>query len=162
MKSCESVLFSAGRILFLQGKTMANICDFDMLVRGKPENVDTFYRYLTDYDNSPKYFARIFTAEIDNESVSAEEIKTAKIFGECAWSVYSCMCEGEYTYYKDGSEQKLTCLRLATQELNLEVEIRSTESGMGFWEHIQYKDGECLCEDCGDLPESKFKMEDAA
>ena len=107
---------------------MANICDFDMLVRGKPDDVDTFYRYLTDYDNSPKYFARIFTAEIDNESVSAEGIKTAKIFGDCAWSVYSCMCEGDYTYYNDDSEQKLTCLRLATKELNLEVEIRSTES----------------------------------
>ena len=141
---------------------MANICEFDMMVRGKPEGVDTFYRYLTDYDNSPKYFARIFSAEIDSESVSVEGIKSAKIFGECAWSVYSCMCDGNFTYYNDSTDQKLTCLRWVTKELNLEVEIRSTESGMGFWEHIHYKDGECLCEDCGDLPESNFDMEEVA
>ena len=118
---------------------MANNCDFELMVRGKQENVDTFFRYLTDYDNSPKNFARIFSAEIDSESVNDEGIKTMMIFGDCAWSVYSCMCEGEYTYFSEGDGVKLTCLREATAELSLEVEIRSKEDGMGFWEHIHYK-----------------------
>lgn len=143
---------------------MANYCDFEMMVRGKSERVDTFYRYLTDYENSLKNFARIFSAEIDSESVNDEGIKTMKIFGDCAWSVYSCMCEGKYAYFTENKDAdlNLTCLREATEELSLEVEVRATEEGMGFWEHIHYKDGECLCEDCGDLPESNFEMEDAA
>lgn len=143
---------------------MANYCDFEMVVRGKSESVDTFYRYLSDDENSPKNFARIFSAEIDSESVNDEGIKTMKIFGDCAWSVYSCMCEGKYAYFTENkdADSKLTCLRESTEELSLEVEVRATEEGMGFWEHIHYKDGECLCEDCGDLPESNFEMEDAA
>ena len=143
---------------------MANYSDFEMVVRGKSESVDTFYCYLSDDENSPKNFARIFSAEIDSESVNDEGIKTMKIFGDCAWSVYSCMCEGKYTYFTENKDAdlNLTCLREATEELSLEVEVRATEEGMGFWEHIHYKDGECLCEDCGDLPESNFEMEDAA
>lgn len=141
---------------------MANYCDFEMMVRGKSESVDTFYRYLTDYENSPKNFARIFSAEIDSESVNDEGIKTMKIFGDCAWSVYSCMCDGESTYFSENEGENLTCLPEATKELSLEVEIRATEEGMGFWEHYHYKDGECLCDDSGDLPCSEFDMEDAA
>ena len=49
-----------------------------------------------------------------------------------------------------------------TEELSLEVEVRATEEGMGFWEHYKFKDGECLCDDCGDLPSSQFDMEDVA
>ncbi|MCR4713566.1 MAG: hypothetical protein K5751_04220 [Treponemataceae bacterium] len=143
---------------------MANWCDFRMMVRGKSECVDAFYRYLTDYDNSPKYFARIFDANIENESVDDNGTKTMRIFGCCAWSVYSCMCEGSYTYYTDGhrTDPKLTCLREATEALKLEVEIRSEEPGFGFWEHFHFKEGECLCEDTGDLMSETFDMEDAA
>lgn len=47
---------------------MANWCSFKMMVRGEHKNVDTFYGYLTDYENSPRYFARIFNAEKDSES----------------------------------------------------------------------------------------------
>lgn len=87
-----------------------------------------------------------------------------KVFGDCAWSVYCCMCEGSYTYYTDSheSDPKLTCLREATEELQLEVEIKSEEPGMGFWEHFHYKNGECLCNDTGDLMSEGFDMEDAA
>lgn len=146
------------------GVYMANYCDYTLMVRGKSENVDVFYKYLTDYENAPKNFARIFSAEIDSESVSDEGIKTMKIFGDCAWSVYSCMCEGKYTYFTENkdADSNLTCLREATEQLSLEVEIRSQETGMGFWEHIHYKDGECLCEDSGDLPGEAFEMEEAA
>ena len=45
---------------------MANWCSFKMMVRGEPKNVDTFYGYLTDYEKSPRYFARIFNAEKDS------------------------------------------------------------------------------------------------
>ena len=143
---------------------MANWCDFRMMVRGKSENVDVFYKYLTDYDNSPKYFARIFDANIDSEDMDENGTKTMKLNGDCAWSVYSCMCEGKYTYYTDShdSDSKLTCLREATKELQLEVEIRSEEPGMGFWEHIHYKNGESLCDDTGDLMSEGFDMEETA
>lgn len=143
---------------------MANWCDFRMMVRGKKDNVDTFYKYLTDYENSKKYFARIFCADIDSESADDNGIKTMKLSGDCAWSVYSSMCEGVYTYYTENrsTDPKLTCLREATQELQLEVEIRSEEPGMGFWEHIHYKDGECLCDETGDLASDAFDMENVA
>lgn len=142
---------------------MANWCSFKMMVRGEPKNVDTFYGYLTDYENSPRYFARIFNAEKDSESC-AEGIKTLRLSGDCAWSVYSCMCEGEYTYYSESheSDPKLTCLREVTELLHLEVEIKSEEPGMGFWEHFQYKDGDCLCDETGDLLSDGFDMDDVA
>ena len=140
---------------------MANICSFSMMVRGKSEDVDIFYKYLTDYDNSPKYFARIFSAEIESDSVS-DGTRTVRISGDCAWSVYSCMCEGEHTYYSDGYDEKLTCLREATKELNLEAEVRSTEPGLNFWEHYHYKDVECLCDEEGELSCDCFDMESAA
>ena len=141
---------------------MANCCDFEMVVRGKSEDVEIFNKYLTDYDNSPKYFARIFSAEIVSDSVAEDGIRTVKILGDCAWSVYSCMCEGKHTYYSDGYDKNLTSLREATKELNLEVEVRSTESGLNFWEHYRYKDGECLCDEEGELPCDCFDMENAA
>ena len=143
---------------------MANYCDFEMVVRGKSESVDIFYRYLSDDENSPKNVARIFSAEIDSESVNDEGIKTMKIFGDCAWSIYSCMCEGKYAYFTENkdADSNLTCLREATEELSLEVEVRAKEEGMGFWEHYHYKDGECLCDDSGDLPCSQFEMEEVA
>ena len=102
---------------------MANWCSFKMMVRGEPKNVDTFYGYLTDYENSPRYFARIFNAEKDSESIE-DGIKTLRLSGDCAWSVYSCMCEGKYTYYSESheSDPKLTCLREVTELLHLEVE----------------------------------------
>lgn len=84
---------------------MANICDFDMLVRGKPDDVDTFYRYLTDYDNSPKYFARIFTAEIDNESVSAEGIKTQR-FSEIVLGAFIRVCVREIIHITTMTQSK--------------------------------------------------------
>lgn len=140
---------------------MANICSFHMMVRGTPKDTETFFRYLTDYESSPKYFARIFSAELESDSFSGKGIRTLRISGECAWSVYSCMCDGKYTYYGDGGK-KLTCLRDATKELHLEVEVRSEEPGFGFWEHFRYKDGECLCDESGDLPGEYFEMEDAA
>ena len=60
------------------------------------------------------------------------------------------------------TDPKLTCLREATEALKLEVEIRSEEPGFGFWEHFHFKEGECLCEDTGDLMSETFDMEDAA
>ena len=42
------------------------------MVQGEHKNVDTFYGYLTDYENSPRYFARIFNAEKDSESIEDE------------------------------------------------------------------------------------------
>lgn len=138
---------------------MANYCSYDLMVRGKTADVEQFYRYMTDYDNSPKYFARIFSAEI-LERNDENSFTTMKVYGDCAWSVYSCMCDGSCTYFSDSNQEgKLTCLRDATKELNLEVEIHSEEEGMGFWEHIHYSNGECICQDCGDLHSKVFDME---
>ncbi len=30
---------------------------------------------------------------------------------------------------------------------------------MGFWEHFHYKDGDCLCDETGDLISERFDME---
>lgn len=141
---------------------MANRCDFSMIIRGRAADVDTFYRYLTDYDGSPKYFARIFSADIDGDSRAEDGTRTLRVSGDCAWSVYSCMCDGSHTYYGDDETGKLTCLRDATEELHLEVEVCSTEPGLNFWEHFWYKDGECLCDEAGELPSSGFEMERCA
>lgn len=79
--------------------------------------------------------------------------------GDCAWSVYSCMCEGGIgTYCKPGEEQKdkegrfLTTIANLSALLNLEIEIVSDEPGMAFSEHYYYKNGEEIVGDCIDYP----------
>lgn len=131
---------------------MANNCFYDMKIVGtSKENVDEFISMLT-YDNQERYFARIFSADVYEET-EIDGKYTAKVSGDCAWSVYSCMCDGVFTYYDKGRDEHLTCLAVETERLDLSVEIFSEEPGVGFAEHYLYKNGDCIIEDEVELAE---------
>lgn len=131
---------------------MANNCFYDMKIVGDTkEAVDEFVGMLT-YENQDRYFARIFDADV-YERTEINGKYTAKVSGDCAWSVHSCMCDGMFTYYDKGRDDKLTCLSVETERLGLTVEIYSEEPGVGFAEHYIYQNGDCLLEDEVDLAE---------
>lgn len=134
---------------------MANNCGYDMkVVAERPEDLDEFLSMMTYSHPEEKYFARIFEAYPYNEH--EEDGKYVMyISGDCAWSVYSCMCSGPFTYYDDNAKNgsKITNLAIETKRLKLKVEIFSEEPGVGFAEHIIFDNGKQLLMEETDLAE---------
>lgn len=130
---------------------MANNCYYEMRVRGKDRH--RLYDIL-NYEDEQYYLARIFSVTIFNESED-----TLYIAGDCAWSVYSCMCgEDEGAYYKTNEEKRdekgrlLVNIAYLTKRLDIEVEIISDEPGIAFSEHYYYNNGKEIVNDCFDYP----------
>ncbi|MGL5714337.1 MAG: hypothetical protein ACRCX2_15055 [Paraclostridium sp.] len=136
---------------------MPNYCNFSIGVVGKREKADKLAEYLkADYDK-PKHFYRVFDADI-TAGYELEGDKVAYIIsGNCAWSVYSCMFEGEYTYYSSSRKNVLeteaqnitgTTLPIESKELELDIEVFSSEPGMEFMEHYIISNGVIKVDDC--------------
>ena len=150
---------------------MPNYCDYSMSIVGdKKENIEEFVSYLKatySYDKDGNsnikganhHFFRVFEAcESTIEHLENGDYECV-VDGYCAWSVYSCMLEGEHTYYdsfmKDFkvNPQKAEGFRgislpKACAKLNVNVEIFSKEPGCGFMEHIICRNGEIDLEEC--------------
>ena len=125
---------------------MANECYFEMNVAGYRDNVDAFISILeeSNYDNI--HLARIFESYV-YDVVDVGLWRKASIWGYCAWSVYSCMINGLYSYYHsdlnyhiqqllDHKETKFTTTNLIelSDKLKLTIEVYSQEPGIGFYE----------------------------
>ena len=119
---------------------MANNCFFTMHVKGKKENVDAFFAELRDYERVP-HFWRVFSADRLDLQTEPDGTVVAEIIGDCAWSVYCCMCEGAGTYAKDCLEVS-TSLQKESKRLSLAIEVFSEEPGAEFQEHYHYEHGE--------------------
>lgn len=144
---------------------MPNYCGYSMKVVGKVENLDRFASIIKaeyNYNDksyiekaTTKHFSRIFAADIIEEERYLEPKGQGHLIinGECAWSTYSCMLSGEHTYYDSnkGHQKNVTCLEEVTKELELTVEIISSEPGMCFNEHIIVKNGEVTLLECKDI-----------
>ena len=141
---------------------MANDCLYEMRIRGTKKEVDRFVECLkADYDYTDgkkpthKHFFRVFDCyDEDDYNDVGNGLVEKYVWGYCAWSVHSCMYEGESTYYEMLKENHPdtfmgTCLREASK--NLQVEIFSEEIGMCFAEHYYYKNGQCLCDESEEL-----------
>lgn len=139
---------------------MANNCFYQVQVQGKEENVNEFIEIIQadySYDTANKripdrHFWRVFEACVDNEVVE-NGIKTALITGDCAWSVYSCMCDGAHTYQSSNPGRNGTTLKIESERLHLAIEVYSEECGMGFMEHFVFVNGEQLVDMCVDWGE---------
>jgi hypothetical protein len=143
---------------------MPNYCDAIIRVRGRRDCVDEFINVLqSDYyyawkqgetveDNKFSHIPhmyRIFEVDIMNR-VTANLITFAEIRVQCAWSVFACMFEGPYTYYDDthtkeftdkyGPNYGTTVVR-ESKRLKLDIEIYSSEPGVGFQEHYRIVNG---------------------
>ena len=122
---------------------MANKCYYNMKIVGATqEAVDEFIQMLDYSHPDGKFFARIFEA-YPYTSYEENGNYVTQVTGDCAWSVYSCMCGGAFTYYDDNAKttEKITNLAIETKRLGLKVEIFSQEPGIGFAEHIIFDNG---------------------
>lgn len=136
---------------------MPNYCSYTMRVKGTCEAIDEMEKRLTDYDHTP-HFWRVFEAyRVDDVSPVAEgddADMVTEFSGDCAWSVHSCMCEGEATYATDYADQgKSTSLEKTAEELGLDIEVYSEEPSIGFAEHYLYMRDGTKVEDETDLTE---------
>lgn len=103
---------------------MPNICCFEACIKGKKENAIKLAQWLSaDYkygswtsEGYKKLDTPIVTTVIDDKEVPTEHHIGYRVFsydydvvedgenalitgfGDCAWSVYSCMFEGAHTY----------------------------------------------------------------
>lgn len=138
---------------------MPNICIGTVKVRGYKDNVEEFTRIIqSNYDYSKPdldfhkpHFWRIFEAYIASYETYGL-LAVAEYDISCAWSVAVCMLPGKFSYYADtkdginGVKTYGTHLLEIGKKLNLDVEIFSSEPGMGFQEHYRIQSG-IMCED---------------
>ena len=142
---------------------MPNICCYDMKVVGKKENVEEFIKVIqANYDYNKNEFSfdrhlwRVFEANIIDTELREDGNFVAMITGNCAWSVYTSMTAEEHSYYddykirKDGKKNKGSCLENESKNLNLNIEVFSTETDIGFQEHLIIKNGETIINNCKD------------
>jgi len=148
---------------------MANICEFTLRIRGKGKDLKKFAEYLcADYrianNGSPARCSkdhhigyRIFDVWGQDELLFAEdeEILTAELYCDCAWSMYSCLMTGEHTYISENEDKDpyVWSIEKASENLHIELEAYSSEPGMCFAEHIYIKDGKKIIDDCVDYEE---------
>ena len=128
---------------------MANECVYTLRIKGTAEAIDEMERRLTDYDHRP-HFWRVFSADRNDVGEGV-----AQFSGTCAWSVASCMCEGEMTYAGMAEDKSAaTSLAETAAELRAEIEVFSGEPEMGFAEHYRYAaDGSAIVEETVDFYE---------
>ena len=137
---------------------MANNCGFSLKARGSEKDLSRLLSIM-NYTDSEYRLYRIFEAVAD----TYEESNTIYIYGDCAWSVRSCMLDIEFNYYNSAKKTNslvdnkgvkgITIDQLA-KILNLDIEIWSEEYGCGFQEHyIINHNGEIEVSDCVDAVE---------
>lgn len=136
---------------------MANLCDFSMMIVGKKENIDLFHKMMTQ--NGTTWMGRGAEAEI--YFIDEEDGKCrAEINGWCKWSVEAAMVNNAISmrthpekwsgHGKDdnGNDLRFITLFEACKELDLDMEVYSSEPGCEFQEHYLFRDGELEISEC--------------
>lgn len=137
---------------------MANICNFNMCVKGAHENIESFYNALTQ--EGTIYMGRGAEAEIDYE----DEEGKAFIEGYCKWSIQSALIDNAISMRTepdkwwfgnefDAAQHEFITLWEACEKWNLDMEVYSEECGCCFQEHYLSVNGEIICEECVDYYE---------
>ena len=140
---------------------MANDCLFTLKVRGTNKNkINAFLRAVGQSNYHYEHLSRIF--EFTNEEVDLVKEDNAYVgecWGDCAWSVWSCMFEGDHTYYSDfksNDNGKRTTIDRLCKKYNVRCEIFSEEYGVGFQEHYLIdEDGVVLVDECEEATEEE-------
>lgn len=131
---------------------MANICSFQMCVRGNCGNIEKFYDALSQKGSI--YMGRGAEAEIEFESEDR-----AMITGWCKWSIQSALIDNaesmrsnpeRWWWGDDVNPKTLEFITLweACKKWNLDMEVYSEEGGCCFQEHYVFVDGDIICEEC--------------
>ncbi|MGL4820924.1 MAG: hypothetical protein ACRC5C_13220 [Bacilli bacterium] len=153
---------------------MPNHCFYEMKVVGKKENVDTLIQVMNqDYalttifkdsstltyqdENQKPHLYRVFSADETMGEYRDENTYVSIISGDCAWSVSSCMINHDRSYYQRHKnfilDSKATHLQALSDQLELEIEVLSNETGNGFAEHYIFKRGIMVENECYDYHE---------
>ena len=144
---------------------MPNYCDYEMKVVGTKKQIQNVIDTLkADYDYNEgkpthKHLFRVFDVNEGEFEKEDNGLYSMYIFGYCAWSIYSCMCKGEHTYYNDVKKDFPNIFMGTTlQELSkgCKIEVFSEEEGMEFSEHYIFDDGDCLLDDCVDVQQAGY------
>ena len=134
---------------------MANNCFFEMHVSGRKRNLNKFFHYM-DYKHQKegeKYFPRTFPSD-KTEYITYNGNHVISIVGDCAWSIYSCLCKGAHTCFGEKNKNKTMHNMIDMSKYHkLEIEVWSEEHGIGFSEHYYIKNDEIIINDCEDLME---------
>ena len=117
---------------------MPNYCNFEMRVRGSEEAIDEFIKDALDYDRD-RHLWRVFNLDECGSKENTDGTITCAFTGSCAWSVYSCMLDGEHTYAHDNPEKSASLIS-ESLERNLSIEVYSFEPGLCFSEHYLVED----------------------
>ena len=127
---------------------MPNICSYLMKATGPSQGLKRLYNALTvnyEYtEEDPEHFWRIFDTTVGEVVQVKGDIYSVNFLGSCAWSVWSCMFDGPFTYQKDDTTGAGTHIVKLSKEENLVVEIYSQEPGLSFSEHFLVVNGEIL------------------
>ena len=131
---------------------MANLCNFQMMVKGSKEGIDKFYDALTQ-ENHECWMGRGAEADIYYEDGVAE------IDGYCKWSIQSALIDnatsmevqrttGNGMWGGIEGVKKFLTLFEACERFHVNMEVFSFEPGCCFSEHYKYENGEILDECC--------------
>ncbi len=128
---------------------MANLCSFQMKVRGNCRNIEKFYDAMIQKGDI--WMGRGAEAEIRYESED-----TAFIEGWCKWSIQSALINNAESmrsnsdgwYFGDTKPSEFITLWEACEKWSLDMEVYSEEGGCCFQEHFVSIEGDIVCEEC--------------
>ena len=131
---------------------MPNWCNFTMRITGNPKGIARVYNAATtDYNEEdadcPEHLWRVFDFEEVDETTYSRFLVSKDFNGNCAWSVYSCMFDGVYTYQNSNSKGHGITLQQLSKEENLIIEVFSWEEGCAFSEHYLIVKGDIIIDD---------------
>lgn len=147
---------------------MSNYCNFELQATAKTKDaIDTLIKALTtsydytkdengEYINYPAHphFYRIFEFEYTYDKCKNENdeyVYSIQGYGNCAWSVLSCMINTKNSYcnnLEETDENGTHLEELAKKHPDLQIEIISQEDGLSFTERIALKDGNLVKNEC--------------
>lgn len=120
---------------------MPNYCDYDMKIVGHKDNIKELIQIM-QYKHPNYTMYRIFDADVYDEEDNAVYVS-----GDVAWSILSTMIS---------PPPNRTTIIDQSKRLNLDVEIFSTEPGIGFQEHFIIKRGTIVVNECMEYLEYHF------
>jgi hypothetical protein len=111
---------------------MADDCMFFLKITGSKQNIEEMVQILqAKYKNAPSdplHLWRVHEARVNEVREVNGAVYTAAITGTCAWSVYSCMCDGPNTYQAQFPDSNGTTLRKESERLRLVIKVDSAVS----------------------------------
>lgn len=138
---------------------MANLCSFQMEIRGSIEGILKFFNALTQEGDVWMGRGADATLYLD------EKNESASIDGCCKWSIQSALIDdamsmdhqkktgkGYWSWDKESQKRDYITLFEACKKYHVNMEVYSEECGCEFQEHYKYENGYEL-EDCVDYSE---------